>query len=93
MDIPTYRKTKGVSQATFAAALTEAGSPATQGLISQWERGEVLVPAERIATISRVTGGLVTGHDLRPDIFGPPPAGEDGRNAASDFEPEARDVA
>lgn len=82
MDIPSYRKLKGVSQAAFAAALTEAGSPATQGLISQWEKGDVKVPAERVSTITQITDGLVTGHDLRPDVFGPQPAVQPDRQAA-----------
>jgi len=68
---------KGISQSVFADMLTSAGSPATQGLISQWESGEVRIPAERCVAIARVTCGAVDGHDLRPDIFGPP-SSEDG---------------
>ncbi|MCD9096162.1 transcriptional regulator [Luteimonas fraxinea] len=81
MDLITYRSQQGVSQAAFAAQLTKAGSPATQGLISQWEKGDVKVPAERIAKIVEVTGGLVTGSDLRPDVFGPPPAADQQKAA------------
>lgn len=76
MDISAYRKSVGLSQAAFAAALTAAGSPATQGLISQWESGDVKVPAERVAFIERVSGGAVSRHDLRPDLFGGIDGGE-----------------
>lgn len=77
MDISEYRKSVGLSQAAFAAALTAAGSPATQSLISQWESGDVNVPAERVAVVERVTGGVVSRHDLRPDLFGTPEGQDD----------------
>jgi len=73
MDILSYRSEHTITQSEFAARLTAAGSPATQGLISQWEKGEVTIPAERIAKIFEVTEGKVTGPDLRPDVFGPTP--------------------
>jgi len=38
--------------------------------ISQWTR----VPAERVLDVERATGGQVTRHELRPDIY--PPATE-----------------
>ena len=76
MNLTSYRRDKGLSQAAFAALLTEHGSPATQGLVSQWESGAVNVPAERCEAIRRATDGLVTGHDLRPDVFGPAPTGQ-----------------
>ena len=69
MDITTYRKNKGLTQAAFAAALTESGSKATQGLISQWESGDVVIPAERAVEIERATGGEVSRSDLRPDLW------------------------
>jgi len=40
--------------------------------ISEWKsRGRV--PAERCRAIQDATEGQVTVHDLRPDVFGPPP--------------------
>lgn len=72
MDIPTYRKKKELSQQAFAELLTESGSPATQGLVSQWERGTT-IPAERAVEIERATGGEVSRSDLRPDLW---PVGE-----------------
>jgi len=74
MDIATYRKAKGLSQAAFAALLTESGSPATQSLISQWEQGAVKVPPERWAVIETLTAGEVGRGDLRPDLFSVAPA-------------------
>ena len=73
MNLTDYRKKTGLSQSALAGALTEAGSPATQALISQWESGDVTIPAERMAVIEKVTRGDVTRHDLRADIFGPAP--------------------
>ena len=68
MDILTYRKEKGLSQAAFAALLTENGSPATQGLVSRWEGGDT-IPAERAVEIERATGGEVSRSELRPDLW------------------------
>lgn len=83
MNLSEFRKERGLSQAAFATLLTEVGSKATQALISQWESGDVTVPAERMAAIEKVTDGAVTRHDLRPDVFGPPPADRSGvRDAA-----------
>ncbi|AZM72864.1 transcriptional regulator [Xanthomonas vasicola pv. vasculorum] len=71
MDIAAYRREVGLSQAAFAALLTDAGSSATQGIVSQWETGVVKVPAERCALIERISNGSIRRTDLRPDIFGP----------------------
>lgn len=81
MDLNTYRQEKGLSQVAFAALLTEFGSPATQGLVSQWEKGQVLVPPERWAAVEQITEGRVTHRDLRPDLF-PPEARQGGADAA-----------
>jgi len=69
MDIATYRRSKGLSQAGLARLLTESGSPATQALISKWETGEVSIPPARWRAIELLTVGAVTRQDLRPDIF------------------------
>jgi len=47
-----------------------------QNVVSNWRaRGQV--PAHRCAEVERATGGAVTRHDLRPDVFGEPaPASE-----------------
>lgn len=48
----------------------------SQGLVWQWSRGRLRIPAERCADIERATSGVVTRYDLRPDIFGPAPVRE-----------------
>jgi len=46
--------------------------------ISEWKvRGRV--PAERVLDIETATG--VSRHDLRPDVFGPPPAADQQKAA------------
>jgi len=39
------------------------------GLISHYETGARPVPAERVRDIVVATGGVVTPHDLRPDLY------------------------
>ncbi|WCE04461.1 YdaS family helix-turn-helix protein [Pseudoxanthomonas sp. JBR18] len=68
MDILSFRKTHGLSQSALAAYLTERGVAATQGLVSQWEKGAT-IPAERVVEIERATEGAVQRGDLRPDLW------------------------
>lgn len=81
MDILTYRKEKGLSQAAFAALLTEMGTPATQGLVSQWEKGTTAIRAERAVQIELATGGALSRYDLLPAVFAPAPLGANGSRA------------
>jgi len=80
MDIPTYRKEMGLSQAAFAALLTATGTPATQGLVSQWEKGTTAIKAERAIQIDLATRGAVSRFELLPAVFGPKPTAS-GRQA------------
>lgn len=41
--------------------------------VTRWNQGRV--PAERVLDVERVTG--ISRHDLRPDIYGPPPTPRD----------------
>ena len=41
--------------------------------VSQWVRGRRPVPPRLAIRIESATGGAVSRHDLRPDIFGPSP--------------------
>lgn len=70
MDISTYRKKHGLSQAEFAGLLVAAGYNATQVLISQWEKEGAKVPAIRCVQVEEVTRGKVKRRTLRPDLFG-----------------------
>lgn len=83
MDIPSYRKEKGLSQAAFAALLTETGTPATQGLVSQWEKGTTAIRAERAIQIDLATGGVVSRFELLPAVFGPKPVQAERQTAAA----------
>lgn len=86
MNLSSFRKERGLSQARFAEMLVAAGFPATQSLVSQWEAGTVVIPPERCAQIEQVTGGAVRREALRPDVFGPLPsidvAGQPAREVA-----------
>lgn len=41
--------------------------------VSHWRTGRYRVPAEMCRRIQEATGGVLSVHDLRPDIFGPAP--------------------
>lgn len=70
MDIPTYRKAKGLSQAAFAKHLTEAGYPCSQSLVSQWESGATTLTGEWCRDIEIATNGECTRLANRPDLYG-----------------------
>lgn len=44
-----------------------------RSLVSQWATGRRPVAAKHAIPIETVTGGVVTRHDLRPEVFGPAP--------------------
>ena len=64
-----------IRDSALERAITEAGGTAalartinvTPQAISQWDR----VPAERALAVEQATGGKVTRHELRPDIYPP----------------------
>lgn len=62
MKLDQYLKT--TSQDAFAQALG-----VSQGLVSHWVTGRARIPAERVLTIEAATGGQVTRHELRPDLY------------------------
>jgi DNA-binding transcriptional regulator YdaS (Cro superfamily) len=43
----------------------------SKGTVSHWRHGRFQVSASRCREIEDISGGAVTVHDLRPDIFGP----------------------
>jgi DNA-binding transcriptional regulator YdaS (Cro superfamily) len=45
-----------------------------QQTVSKLLNGEITIDADWALRIERATGGSVSRHDLRPDLFGPHPA-------------------
>lgn len=69
--IRSYRDRCGLSQTEFARLIG-----VRQTAVSNYEKG-VRQPEHQVARrIESATNGAVTVHDLRPDIFGPPPVGD-----------------
>lgn len=66
---------KAITHAGGVTALAEKLG-VRQSVVSNWKnRGDTpRVPAERCIAIENATGGEVTRYDLRPDVFGEPPA-------------------
>jgi DNA-binding transcriptional regulator YdaS (Cro superfamily) len=62
-----WRQAKGVSQADFGKLLGVGDAAVTK-----WEKGRV--PAERVLSVSRVTG--ISPHQIRPDLY-PAPSRQD----------------
>jgi transcriptional regulator with XRE-family HTH domain len=60
MHLTEYRKKKKQTQAEFGALLNP---PASQSLISQWERGEVRITLDSAVQIDRVTEHEVSCED------------------------------
>jgi DNA-binding transcriptional regulator YdaS (Cro superfamily) len=60
MHLTEYRKKKKQTQAEFGALLSP---PASQGLISQWERGETRITLNYAVQIDRVTKRQVSCED------------------------------
>ena len=52
-----------------------------QGHVWAWLHRTKRVPAEMVLTIESATGGRVSRHELRPDIFGPAPESIEERAA------------
>ena len=65
MDLETYLSRRG--------AATEMGRALgiTHSAVLQWIKNGV--PAERVLAIEVASGGKLSRHDLRPDLFGPAP--------------------
>jgi DNA-binding transcriptional regulator YdaS (Cro superfamily) len=59
---------RAIEAAGGVSALAAAINASPQTVIN-W-RNRKRVPPERCADIERATGGAVTRHELRPDIFG-----------------------
>lgn len=54
--------------------LADALGLKSQGQVTQWVTGRRPVPPKQCIPIELATGGRVTRYELRPDVFGGPPA-------------------
>ena len=64
----TISALEGINGSELAKALG-----VSKQAVSHWRTGRYRVPAEHCRKIECLTGGQVTVHDLRPDVFGPAP--------------------
>ena len=64
MKIPEYMALKRLNQTEFAKLIG-----CTQGAISHWLQGRAVISAENAVAIEHATDGIITAHDLRPDLF------------------------
>lgn len=64
MILKSYLRVSKLSQSEFARQLG-----VTQGAVWQWIEGVQRVSAENAKRIEEITGGAVTRHDLRPDLW------------------------
>jgi DNA-binding transcriptional regulator YdaS (Cro superfamily) len=64
MKLKKYLANAGIKQAAFAKKL--GVSP---GAVWQWINAYSKVDATNVLKIERATGGVVTRHELRPDLY------------------------
>lgn len=64
VDLRTYLKKTKTAQADLARAIG-----VTPGLVWQWLHGHRRVGAERVLGLEAATGGAVTRHEIRPDLY------------------------
>jgi len=67
MTLEEYLKTH--SQKELVELIRSDGDKITQGAVSQWMMKGRKVPAERVLQLERLTDGLMSRHDLRPDLY------------------------
>ena len=64
MNLRQYLKTEKLTQTELASRCD-----VSQGMVWQWLNGYRRVGAERALQVEAATGGKVTRHDLRPDLY------------------------
>jgi DNA-binding transcriptional regulator YdaS (Cro superfamily) len=55
----------------------------SQARVWNWVHRDQKIPGEFVLPIEEATDGRVSRYELRPDIFGASPKGEDGRRPAN----------
>lgn len=64
--LATYLKQTKTSLADFARSLDP---PVTPGLVGHWIKGRCRVGPDKVLKIEAATGGKVSRHELRPDLY------------------------
>lgn len=64
VDLKTYLKKSKTTQAEIARRMR-----VTAGLVNHWVHGNCRVGAERVLALEALTGGEVSRHDIRPDLY------------------------
>lgn len=64
MDLKTYFEKTDVKQTDLARRIG-----VTPGMVWQWVHSHRQIAAENVLTIEKETGGKVSRHDLRPDLY------------------------
>ena len=79
MDLGSYLTKSNITHADFVASLAQYGVKVTTQAIRNWiepgERKNARKPSPtKVHAIEAATAGIVTRHDLRPDVYGPKPS-------------------
>lgn len=64
MKLSKYLSSQKVSQTELARRVG-----VSQGMVWQWLNGVRQVSAEKVLTVEEATGGMVSRHEIRPDIY------------------------
>ena len=78
MDLGSHLSKSNITHTDFVAALAQYGVRVTTQSVRNWTKREgdnSRKPSpKKVHAIEAATGGIVTRHDLRPDVYGPRPA-------------------
>lgn len=71
MDLAEYLESTNTSQAAFAEKMERHGPRVSQGTISNWVNGTVMVPVPaKLNQVIKASEGAVTKEAQRPDLYG-----------------------
>lgn len=74
MNLPEYAAATEIRPVDFQRKLAEAGAPLKHETVRRWLNGTLPPSHKWMDAIEKATGGHVSRHDVRPDIFGPKPS-------------------